>query len=725
MTFRSSTSSAPRVSVIMANYNGAAHLADAMRSVLTQSMDSLELIVIDDASRDESVAIITELAATDARIRPVFQAENGGPGRARNRGLDLARGDWIAVADADDLFHRTRLERLLGLAEAKGYAAVADDLIFFSDASLGEAKHLFQGGTLDAPEPVSLEGLLEPRFAGLPNQLGYTKPIFRQTCLGDLRYRDDLRVGEDFDLLLRFAAAGHDLTIVPEALYLYRRHAASVSHRLSGAHAAAMVTAMEDVRRAVHPRAADLLEDRIRAMCMTADEAALVEDVKALRVGSAALRFARAPRLASPLVRATVGRVRRNRRAGDVAQTTDLVLRTEGADHAAVPKSWSAVVLTDFEAMSATERAALTAKTMTPQVTIHAEAGVSDDHLALVPDARRVIRYPAPGSPLVHVRTSTYKRPDALRRALESLRAQTIDDWVCNVYDDDPARAGEAVVRALDDPRIHYTANVPQRFASSNIDRCFTRHNPHGASYFCCLEDDNQLMPTFFEENILTCELKGVEIVLRNQLVEHDSGKENARLSTSGLLEEKFDEGICDPETLHLSLMADWGVSNGGLFWSAKAISDLEVGVPCSAAFQEYLRTRAIVEPIYIALKPLAIWAENGENTVRDLGASMGWLRRELGLKRSAQALRRHVWAGSSVAGRQKFVEGALLRYPDEMRADGLIKALFFRQAGRLVPFRARLRLFLRGVAIRLAGKPMRGLDRFLESRGISPSGRV
>ncbi len=725
MTFSFHPASRPLVSVVMANYNGSAHIERAMRSVLAQSLDSLELLVIDDASTDESIAIITRLAAIDGRVRPIFQPDNGGPGSARNRGLELARGDWIAVADADDLFHPKRLERLVGMAEARGDAAIADDLIFFSDTAFGEANHLFRGAELKKPRALSLEDLLDDRFAGIPNHLGYTKPLFRRACLGDLRYRTDLRVGEDFDLLLRFAAAGHEVTIVPETFYLYRRHAGSISHRLSARNATAMLKAMEDLRDAIHPRAADALGRRVRAMRTSVEEAALVEDTKALRFGSALLRVLRDVRAARPLLAAARRRLRHNPRNGDPRLPTDLILQAAEKDQLLIPKTWDAAILPEFDNMSSGERAELTAIAASPECTIHAGADVSEDHLGLLPDATRVIRYPAPSQPLVHVRTPTYKRPDALRRALESLQAQTIEDWICDVYDDDPEQSGEAVVRDLNDPRIRYTANAWQRFASANIDRCFTRFNPHGATYFCCLEDDNQLLPTFFEENILTCELKGVEIVLRNQFVEYHSGTDNARVSEVGLLEEKFDEGICDPETLHLSLMADWGVSNGGLFWSCRAVSDLEVGVPCSAAFQEYLRTRAIVEPIYVALKPLAIWAENGENTERDLGARMGWLRRELGLKRSAQALRRHVWAGSSATGRQRFIQGAVLNYPDEMRANGLVKSLFFRKTGTLLPFGARLRLFLRGVAIRVAGRPMPGLDSFLKSRGFSPSGRV
>src|SRR5258707_15861088 len=90
---------APFVSVIMANYNGAAHLADAIGSAQSQSLRDLEIIVSDDASTDDSLEIVTPLMAEDRRIRLVQSPHNGGPAVARNRALALAQGEWIAVMD--------------------------------------------------------------------------------------------------------------------------------------------------------------------------------------------------------------------------------------------------------------------------------------------------------------------------------------------------------------------------------------------------------------------------------------------------------------------------------------------------------------------------------------------------------------------------------------------------------------------------------------------------
>ena len=238
------------------------------------------------------------------------------------------------------------------------------------------------------------------------------------------------------------------------------------------------------------------------------------------------------------------------------------------------------------------------------------------------------------------------------------------------------------------------------------------------------LEDDNQLLPGFLEDNIRLCREKGVEILLRNQLVEYASGTDAARLGDKGLLDAKFVEGTYAPERFRLALMADMGVSNGGLFWTRDAASDLEVHVDCSATLQEYLRTLAIVEPIYVAMTPLAVWAENGAETTRDLGETASWLRRELSLKRSVQILQRHIWSAAPHPVRDGFLKDDAFRYPPDQRATGLIKSLTRFRVGRALPAREVVRLALRGLLIRVAGRPEPGvapfLDRLSRAGGLS-----
>lgn len=317
---------------------------------------------------------------------------------------------------------------------------------------------------------------------------------------------------------------------------------------------------------------------------------------------------------------------------------------------------------------------------------------------------------------LVQVRTPTYRRPEMLRRALCSLLAQSWSNWVADVFDDDPDQSGRLVCDELADDRIRYHHNAPQKFASKNIDSCFTAANPNDADYFCVVEDDNFLLPEFMTENIRLCRDAGVEIVLRNQLIEHLSGAADAHLSVDGVLDYLFVDGRYEPDQFRMSLLIGIGVSNGGLFWSREATSELEIGFQCTATMQEYMRTFSIREPIYVAMQPLAVWAENAEQTTRNAELRVSYFRREIDLKRHVQALQRLVWQLSPPDRRRTFLSDQRFSPEPTQRSRSLTKALIVHPPSGLAP-RDMLELTARGVAIRCIGKLSADFKPFLQSR--------
>lgn len=220
----------PRVSVVMANFQAGAKIVPALRSVLAQSMADLEVIVSDDASRDNSVALVREMMAADPRIRLVAGAANRGPAHCRNQALDIARGEWVAVVDSDDIIHPERFERLLAAAAVHGADIVADDLLLFHED--GSPPSLMLGEAANASFTVSPKDWVLAGMDGSP-ALGYLKPMIRADRLKQLRYDQSLRIGEDYDFVLRLLMAEANMLVVPEPFYLYRRHSASISHRLS------------------------------------------------------------------------------------------------------------------------------------------------------------------------------------------------------------------------------------------------------------------------------------------------------------------------------------------------------------------------------------------------------------------------------------------------------------------------------------------------------------
>ena len=274
----------PVVSVVMANYQGAAHLASAMASVLSQSERRLELIVVDDASGDDSVAIARAIAATDDRVQVIASVRNAGPAATRNLGLDAARGEWVAIVDSDDLIYPERLERLIAAATAADVGLVADDLVYFGADSDPQGRTLLQSLGLSAPMMLGPATYLRSNDgkSGLPSY-GYLKPIIRRSVLSGLRYDVGLRIGEDHDLVLRMLIAGARLLVVPDPLYAYRRHGASISHRLSIATVAAMLKAHRSLPAMSDPamRSAVKAVDRHLRRALRYEQ--LVADIKARR----------------------------------------------------------------------------------------------------------------------------------------------------------------------------------------------------------------------------------------------------------------------------------------------------------------------------------------------------------------------------------------------------------------------------------------------------------
>jgi glycosyltransferase involved in cell wall biosynthesis len=224
------------VSVIVANYNGEKFIADAIHSARNQSLRAIEVIVSDDASTDASLQIIKGLVAQDSRIRLVESSVNGGAAAARNRALDVARGQWISILDSDDLMHPDRLLSLVGEGVRSNADIVADDLLLFDTDHRSPPQPLFAGRWSKAASWVSAEEYLATNnFYGSGPALGYLKPIFRASMIGkqNVRYDEGLTVAEDYNFVFRLLMAGAKFRTVPQIGYFYRRHSGSISHRLN------------------------------------------------------------------------------------------------------------------------------------------------------------------------------------------------------------------------------------------------------------------------------------------------------------------------------------------------------------------------------------------------------------------------------------------------------------------------------------------------------------
>jgi succinoglycan biosynthesis protein ExoO len=311
--------SMPRVSVIMANFNGLQYLGGAIHSLLKQTMSSWELIVVDDASTDGSVALAHDLTNGDPRVTILPLRENRGPGAARNRALSIAQGEWVAIFDSDDLMEPRRLEVLLDRAARDRAVIVADNLLLFSETAPRPRPYL-KSGPSDAPRWIGLADLIESNclYSRTPD-LGYLKPMIKTELIAkmSLRYDEQLRIGEDYYFLASLLANGQRLRIEPLPLYLYRKHEGSISHRMNAAHIRALMEADERFckRAVLNHRERRSLERRRQSLETLLAYDGVVRAIKQGRPARGAGLAMRNPRIWPLLTRPITARLKRVRQA--------------------------------------------------------------------------------------------------------------------------------------------------------------------------------------------------------------------------------------------------------------------------------------------------------------------------------------------------------------------------------------------------------------------------
>ena len=270
--------------------------------------------------------------------------------------------------------------------------------------------------------------------------------------------------------------------------------------------------------------------------------------------------------------------------------------------------------------------------------------------------------------PLVLVRTPTYRRPALLKRALGGLQAQTHQEWICEVRDDCPEGSARSTVEELNDPRIRYIRNQPQKFMIENLDACFLKDNPYNAEYFFMLEDDNQVLPRYMERGIEITKQMGVNVCQINQSIEYLDVDKKGTYSNFGIFDGIYEDRIYEPREIRLALFGWTALSNGSVFWSKNISRELAFRTGITPGIDEDLRAMLLRDRVYVCLEKLATWAKDEVATTRNLGFNKGKLRRELDMQASAKKMRRIVWKDTPINMRKDFLEGAILRIPLEKR---------------------------------------------------------
>ncbi|WP_231833783.1 glycosyltransferase family 2 protein [Thermosynechococcus vestitus] len=209
-------SNRPLLSVLMPVFNAEAYVGEAIESILGQSFRDFEFIIIDDGSTDNSLSVLKRYAVQDARIR-LISRENRGLVATLNEGIALARGEWIARMDADDVAMPNRFIVQL--------AALERERVDFC----GGAIQCFGALRSVCFYPLTHEACEVHLLFGVP--FGHPTVIGRHSAFAELGYDPDYPYAEDYELWQRAWGRGYKFVNVPEVVLRYRVHAGQVSAR--------------------------------------------------------------------------------------------------------------------------------------------------------------------------------------------------------------------------------------------------------------------------------------------------------------------------------------------------------------------------------------------------------------------------------------------------------------------------------------------------------------
>ena len=207
----------PRVSIVMPVYNALPYLKEAVRSLLTQTFAEIEIVALDDKSTDGSGEFLESIE--DPRMR-VFRGEKQGVARLRNRGLNLARGQYYAVMDADDISLPRRIERQVAFMDRNPDIVACGSQAITIDGA-GEELGPRECPQRQAEIFASLATCICPMIA--PTTIIRVQPLL---AVGG--YDSGLETSEDFDLWWRLSSRGR-LANLPDVLLKYRWHGANES----------------------------------------------------------------------------------------------------------------------------------------------------------------------------------------------------------------------------------------------------------------------------------------------------------------------------------------------------------------------------------------------------------------------------------------------------------------------------------------------------------------
>lgn len=215
------------VSVIIPVYNVEAYLSQCLDSVVNQTYSNLEIVLINDGSTDNSLAIANKYAANDSRI-VVVNKPNEGVAATRNVGIANAHGEYVQFVDADDWIEHDMIERMLGVALKNEYQIIScGDILEFSNGKT------MIGNPIEKDIVIREKKQIVSLFLEHKNMNGALRTkLFKRTLFEGLQFDPDVSYGEDALLVWQMLQSQSNISIVfiPDSFYHYRMNDTSISH---------------------------------------------------------------------------------------------------------------------------------------------------------------------------------------------------------------------------------------------------------------------------------------------------------------------------------------------------------------------------------------------------------------------------------------------------------------------------------------------------------------
>ena len=296
------------ISVIMPVYNCERKLRRAAESILSQTHGEIELILVDDGSTDGSREVCRDLVDSYDRVTAIRES-NKGPAAARNRGLEVARGQYIGFMDGDDIALPRMYELLLSDLESTGADMAVcgfegvEEPADSSASMAGAARNAAAG----KPELLTDRAVMERRLVDKYRGFGWSlwNKLYRAELIRDIRFDESLRICEDLRFNAEVMARAGSLSLRKDRLYLYNTGSEGLSKVPDTGHYVAAAEAIDDTLPLLTDReAADRLRAEGLAQLLMGAETALLagrqselRDIRKLcqgRASKAAERYLRA-----------------------------------------------------------------------------------------------------------------------------------------------------------------------------------------------------------------------------------------------------------------------------------------------------------------------------------------------------------------------------------------------------------------------------------------------